>query len=240
MDIEDEILEIIINARIINFKNNKQINDYINLREIHGKLYSDIIDENESINISLKQNLQNLINKIDNEIEQNQMSINLELSDLNEKDLNIINDLLIYKNHPKFEPFIVKYIKNKRFEKREDMMIEAMKKSTTGLFKIKQIKRNKGYIVLEEVFNHKKFKVFDLTLSLLENKNIYIFTRIISYNKINFTTNITFSFNKNNKQIKKYIKRYKEVPIAEALKYLSLYSLYKNDKNKININTNYI
>lgn len=240
MDIEDEILEIIINARIINFKNNKQINEYMNLRKIQSKIYLDIMDEYDIVNASLNEKIQKIIKEISNEIKKNKVNINLELSDLNEKDINIIYDLLIYKNHHKLESFIEKYIKNNVFEKQENMMIHAMKKSTIGLFKVKQIKRNKGYIIVEEIFTHKRFKVIDLTLSLLENKNVYLFTRIISYNEINFTTNITFLFDKNSNQIKKYIKKYKDLPISNALKYVSLYSLYKNEKNKLNINTNYI
>ena len=237
MDIEDEILEIIINARIINFKNNKQINEYINIRELHSATLSKLIDEYELKGIILKDLLEQIMEEISEEINKNELLFKLELSDLNEKDINIINDLLIYKNHFNLKSFIEKYIENNKLN---NLMLESMKKSVTGLFKIKHIKRNKGYIILEEIFTHQKYKVIDLTLSLLENKDLYLFTRIITHNKINFLTNITFAFNKNNKLIKKYIKRYKNVKMSPILKYLSLYNLYKNDKNKININTNYI
>jgi len=237
MDIEDEILEIIVNARIMYFKNNKQIKNYINLRELHSYTFSNLIDEYECNYINLKPYLEEIMNEISEEINKMNFKFKLELSDLEEKDVNIINDLLIYKNHFNLKSFIEKYIENNKLN---NLMLESMKKSVTGLFKIKHIKRNKGYIILEEIFTHQKYKVIDLTLSLLENKELYLFTRIITYNKINFLTNITFAFNKNNKLIKKYIKRYKNVEMSPILKYLSLYNLYKNDKNKININTNYI
>ena len=64
MDIEDEILEIIINARIINFKNNKQINNYINIRELHSATLSKLIDEYELKGIILKDLLEQIMDEI--------------------------------------------------------------------------------------------------------------------------------------------------------------------------------
>ena len=67
------------------------------------------------------------------------------------------------------------------------------------------------------------------------NTGHYLYTRIISYNDINFGTGLSLIFDKKDKFIQKWIKENKKDynKKQEIFRFLELYNKYRDDENKI-------
>ncbi|MDD4188236.1 MAG: hypothetical protein PHX04_05740 [Bacilli bacterium] len=115
-------------------------------------------------------------------------------------------------------------------------MLEAMKDSYVGLFKINNIDFDNGYLEIEDVFNKRKFKIIDIALSSSTESNVYLYNRIITYNGLSFSSGINLFFQKDNKFIKDYIKSYNNYNINYIAETLKLLKIYKSSSLSHNIN----
>ena len=119
-----------------------------------------------------------------------------------------------------------------------------MKKSYVGLFKVIATDRNNGYIIYEDVFTKKRFKVVDISMSTFsevdKNSPIYLYNRVITVDGISFGTGIHCNINYKNKEFKKFLKEHDYENGTDFYRCLLLYEISKNEKNnRVRYNINY-
>lgn len=82
-------------------------------------------------------------------------------------------------------------------------MLNSMKNSYVGLFKIIKTDSDNGYVTYQDVFTNKKYKIIDIamssTLTIDKNNTIYMYNRIITYDNISFATGIHCMMDSSNK-----------------------------------------
>jgi hypothetical protein len=107
-------------------------------------------------------------------------------------------DMLLYKKAPNINCITEDFIQKRRYRKPEKMeFLNSMLDSKAGLFEITGTDIDEGYAYLKEVFTGLEYKIVDIGLSGNRNNDeIYIYTRIITYNGINFGTGLNFVFSK--------------------------------------------
>lgn len=139
--------------------NKKHIKNYNKLRKLHGE----IIDSMENYIIDGKYNVSDYYNSIYNDIDKEILELDFDLDSNDVDDRTILNDLFMYKNHSKLMSITEIYLQKNKFRNEEKIkMLNSMKNSYAGLFKVVDTDRNDGYITCEDVFTKKKFKVIML------------------------------------------------------------------------------
>lgn len=136
-------------------------------------------------------------------------------------------DLLFYKNFETkciSETFLEK--KKVRSEKKVTL-VNAMLNSVCSLYKVVEVKQEECVVVLENVFTAEKITITDERLGLNEKiKDKLLFLRIITYKGINFLSGLTYVFDKNDSDVRKWIKKHKKHRIEPARVILELYKIY--------------
>lgn len=235
----EEVLSMVANARIKEFKNNNYIQKYLKVRKLHSEILGNMIDYCEYEENTFTNNLQSIFENVSEELNLIMPEFKIELSIQNE--INILYNLAIYNNYSQIRTVTDIFIENDKFvDEDSKKILTSIKKSYAGLFKVNSVDRNHGYVFLEDIFSGRKFRTVDLTLSLMEKTDKYIYSRIITCDRVSFLTGTIMIFNNDEKNINEYIKKYKNITLSPIIKYLSLYDLYKKTKNKVNINTSYI
>ncbi len=105
------------------------------------------------------------------------------------------------------------YLDNNKLRNEEKVkMLKCIKDSYVGLFKVIDVDRLDGYVTYEDVFTKKRFKVVDIALrstyNLKNDKDIYLYNRIITYDDISFGSGIHCIMTSDNKELLYFIKRH--------------------------------
>lgn len=232
---QSEISSMLINFNKLQLNRKKHIKKYNKLRKLH----SEIIDSMEKYIMDGKYNISDYYNYIYNDIDKeiSELDINLDLND--DDDRTILNELFMYKNHPKLMSITEIYLQKNKFRNEEKLkMLNSMKNSYVGLFKVIDADRNDGYITYEDVFTKKKFKVIDIamssTLKVDKKRMIYFYNRIITFDDISFGTGIHCIMTSDHKLLKEFIRNHKYRNYSDFSRCLLLYDLSKKD-NKLTV-----
>lgn len=164
--------------------------------------------------------------------------MNLGLDFYDADDRTILDELFIYKNHPKLKSIIEIYLDTNKFRNEEKVkMLKCMKDSYVGLFKVIDVDRLDSYVTYEDVFTKKKFKVVDIALSstykLKNNKDIYLYNRIITYDDISFGSGIHCIMTSDNKELLYFIKRHNYKKFSDFSRCIMLYDISKGINNLV-------
>lgn len=127
------------------------------------------------------------------------------------------------------------FIKNNKYRAQNKIeLLKSILNSEAGLFEIIETDRENGQVHLKNVLNNKEYCMTDIGLSSnVNNDNIYIYTRIITYHTISFGTGLNLAFGKNDEVICKWIKEnLNNVDKKQEIsRFMELYNEYKkNDK----------
>ena len=138
----------------------------------------------------------------------------------------------MYKNHPKLTSITEIYLQKNKFRNAEKVkMLNSMKNSYVGLFKVIDVDMNNGYITYEDVFTNRKFKVIDIamssTLKIDKKRMIYFYNRIITFDDISFGTGIHCMMTSEHKLLQEFIKKHNYTQNKYLLFTLNYY--YIND-----------
>jgi hypothetical protein len=149
-------------------------------------------------------------------------------------------DMWIYKTSSNMACITEDFIRNHRYRKPEKIeFLYSMLDSKPGLFEIMRTDMEEGYVYIKDVFTGDEYAIIDIGLSMSEN-DYYIYTRIISYHGINFSSGLNFLFKKTDSFIRNFIKRHGKdfTPNGELLRFTQLYNRYSRYPNKIEVVTN--
>jgi hypothetical protein len=118
---------------------------------------------------------------------------------------------------------------------REEELLTAMKKSSTGLYEVVECEKEKGIVILKDVSNGSNdvIKVIDMGLSGSLNKNILVFTRLLHLDEITMTSGLGFIFTANHKQylLKRSRKFMKKIDSGDASadRFIAFFQLNRSD-----------
>ena len=130
-----------------------------------------------------------------------------------------------------------KFLKTNRYKKKEkEEFLKSMLDSKAGLYEIIKTDFAEAQVYIKNVLNGEIIQLTDIGMSGNgDNTGHYFYSRIISYNDINFATGLSIIFDKKDKFIQNWIKdnkkNYNEK--QEIFRFLELYNRYKDDENKI-------
>ena len=235
MNIED-----IINLNRRFFLDNKDyIKKYYKIREIHSSVLNSMIDYVSSSKNSFFDESYGIIC---DDVKKETENLEFYLDSDNFDDCVIINELFFYKTHPKLTSLAEIYIKKSRFKSTsKSKMLYAMRDSIVGLFKIVDYDHMNGYVIYEDVFTNKRYKVIDISLSsvgpLNKDIDLYFYNRIITYEDITFGSGLPCLFTGTDKRLQKFITKYKHKNISDFSKCLILYSFMKSGDDKLKLGT---
>lgn len=234
----NDLSDLLMKLNRMQLNSKKHIKKYNKLRRLHGEILDSMIDYIRSGKYVLEDNFKIICNDINKETPQ--LNFYLDLDD--EDDSTILTELFVYKNYPKLKSITEIYLEKNKFRNADKIkMLNCMKNSYVGLFKIIGIDRNEGYVTYEDVFTKKKFKVIDIALSstlrINKNKMIYVYNRIITFDDISFGTGIHCMMTSDHKLLKKFIKNHKYKKTSDFERCLLLYDISKKD-NELVVNYN--
>lgn len=235
---EQEISNMLVNINKFQLNRKNHIKKYNRLRKLH----SEIISSMENYMINGKYNMNYNFKLIEDDIDKETSELDFYLDLFNINDKSILIDLFVYKNHPKISSITEIYIKNKKFKSEEKIkMLNSMNNSYVGLFKIIDADRNNGYVIYEDVFTKKKFKIIDISMSSTfkynKNRIIYFYNRIITFDDISFGTGIHCMMTCKNETLNEFIKKHKLKNCSDFSRCLLLYDLSKKEQ-KLTVNYN--
>jgi hypothetical protein len=227
-----EISTMLINLNKFQLNSKKHIKKYNKLRKLHGE----IIDSMENYILDDKYNMNDYFNSIYNDIHKEipELDFYLDFDDVDDR--TILNDLFMYRNHPKLKSITEIYLQKNKFRNEEKIkMLNSMKNSYVGLFKVIAADRNDGYITYEDVFTKKIFKVIDIamssTLKIDKKRMLYAYNRIITFDDISFGTGIHCIMSSNHKLLKEFIKNHKYNKYSDFSRCLFIYDLSKKEND---------
>lgn len=110
-------------------------------------------------------------------------------------------------------------------------MLEAMNNSYVSLFKVIDVDGTNGYVIYEDVFTKKHYKIIDKSMSILFDmkSDLYIYNRIINYDGIYFGTGIKCQCIEN-KKILDYINMHKYKDTSDFLRCLEVYNICRKKR----------
>jgi hypothetical protein len=148
-------------------------------------------------------------------------------------------DMWIYKTAPNVMCITEEFIRKCRYRSPEKIeLLHSMLASKLGLFEITGTDVMEGYAYLKDVFTGDEYTMVDIALSGNRNTSAcYLYTRIISYQDINFGSGLNFFFLKKDDFIKKHIQEHKNdfKPNGEFLRFTQLYNRYSQDLERLKV-----
>ena len=149
-------------------------------------------------------------------------------------------DMLVYKPSPNMSCITEDFIRNRRYKKPEKIdFLHSMLDSKLGLFEVTGTDMEDGYAYIKNVFTGDEYTIIDIGLSGEEDFDVYLYTRIITYHDISFSTGLNLIFTKTNKFIKSHIQKYKKdfTPDWEFGRFIELYNHFSKDNDRVKIVT---
>ena len=234
-----DISNILINLNRHNLNRKEHIKKYNKLRKLHGEIIDSMLDYIEKG--KYLPDKYHILIKPDITRETKGLKYNLNPND--EDDITILSELFLYKTHSKVPSLTDIYLEKKIFRNKDKIkMLNAMKNSYVGLFKVIKVDSEEGYVYYQDVFTNKKFKVIDIamssTLKVDKKMPIHIYNRVITIDNISFATGMHCIFGWSNKYIKEFIKKHKYNNCSDFSRCLLLYDISKKD-NKLKVNHNH-
>lgn len=229
-----EVAHMLINFNRFQLNRKAHIKKYNKLRKIHGE----ILDSMQNYIFSSKYDVRKYDDIVENELESVVDNFNIDFDLNNDDDINIFLELFVYDNHPKIESITDIYLKNNKFKNSDKIKIlECMKNSYVGLFKVTAVDRNNGYVTYQDVFTKKKFKIIDIamssTLNIYKGREVYAYNRIITVDDISYATGIHCNFSSDSKLLMKFINSHNYKKCSSFVRCLLLYDISKKDGNII-------
>lgn len=236
---EDDLIkglyQIKNNFRDFLLKDKPHIKEYRKARKIHGEIMDSMMSyfESSKYKENTEKNYMNIIKQQKNEIKQ----LDTFFDTRTQLGVQALANIVIYKNIETMECITEEFIKTNRYKKKEkEDFLKSMLNSKAGLFEIIKTDFEEAQVYIKNVLNGEIIQLTDIGMS--GNKNNtghYFYTRIISYNDINFGTGLSLIFDKKDKFIQKWIKDNKKDynEKQEVIRFLELYNKYRDDENKI-------
>ena len=204
-----EISTMLINLNKFRLNSKEHIRKYNRLRKLH----SEIIDSMENYIIDGKYNINDNYNSIYDDIDKEIPELDFDLDSNDVDDRTVLNDLFMYKNHPKLTSITEIYLQKNKFRNAEKVkMLNSMKNSYVGLFKVIDI-------------------AMSSTLKIDKKRMIYFYNRIITVDDISFGTGIHCMMTSEHKLLQEFIKKHNYKKISDFSRCLLLYNLSKKDNN---------
>ena len=204
-----EISTMLINLNKFRLNSKEHIRKYNRLRKLH----SEIIDSMENYIIDGKYNINDNYNSIYDDIDKEIPELDFDLDSNDIDDRTVLNDLFMYKNHPKLTSITEIYLQKNKFRNAEKVkMLNSMKNSYVGLFKVIDI-------------------AMSSTLKIDKKRMIYFYNRIITVDDISFGTGIHCMMTSEHKLLQEFIKKHNYKKISDFSRCLLLYNLSKKDNN---------
>ena len=118
-----------------------------------------------------------------------------------------LENVLIYKNIENINCIAEEFLKTNRYRKKEKVeFLKSMLESKAGLYEIIKTDFEEAQVYLKNVLNGEIIKLTDIGMSGNKNNTkFYFYTRIISYNGINFGTGLSLVFDKKDEFIQEWI-----------------------------------
>lgn len=124
--------------------------------------------------------------------------------------------------------------KNKLRNEDKVKMLNAMNNSYVSLFKIVGVDMDEAYVIYEDVFTKKRYKIIDIAMSgsvIIDKKRpIYYYNRIITIDGISYGTGIHCIMTGDNKELINFIKKHDYKKSPDFYRCLMLYDISKKKK----------
>lgn len=223
------------NLRDFLLKDKSHIKKYKKARKIHGEIIDCMMRyfESSKYKENIEKQYKELIKQKNNNIDQ----LDTFFDTRTQLGVQALANVVIYKNIENMNCITEEFLQTNRYKKKEkEEFLKSMLDSKAGLYEIIKTDFEEAQVYLKNVLNGEITKLTDIGMS--GNKNNtghYFYTRIISYNDINFGTGLSLIFDKKDKFIQKWIKDNKKEynKKQEILRFLELYNKYRDDENKI-------
>lgn len=229
----EEATNFIVNLNKMFFLDSKDyIKKYYKIRKIHSNIIDSMMNYIDNGKYPVEKYYNFILQDVRREIKNKMIFVDNTTHD----GTVIFNELFMYKTHNKIPSLTEIYLDKKKFKDKDKIkMLYAMKDSVVGLFKIINYDHASGYVTYQDVFTKKKYRIIDIAMSSMEKINetqdLYIYNRIITYDKISFGTGIPCVFMGNNKRLKEFIKKHKYNNCSDFSRCLMLYEMYKEKDN---------
>ena len=223
------------NLRDFLLKDKSHIKKYKKARKIHGEIIDSMMRYFESL--KYKENIEKQYKEVIKQKNNNIDQIDIFFDTRTQLGVQALANVVIYKNIENMNCITEEFLQTNRYKKKEkEEFLKSMLDSKAGLYEIIKTDFEEAQVYLKNVLNGEITKFTDIGMS--GNKNNtghYFYTRIISYNDINFGTGLSLIFDKKDKFIQKWIKDNKKEynKKQEIFRFLELYNKYRDDENKI-------
>lgn len=225
---ETSLYQGLINMHSYILSNKEHIKKYRKIRKVHSDIINSMINDIDNG----KYNLDVSIYLKDAEV---LVGRKIKFKKSNYEDLMNYYGIFMFGK----DSIAMVYLENNRYKDSTKIKIlNSMINAYTGLFEIKDIDMNNGYVYLEDVIKGKKFKIIDQSMSL--NKEVigrvYIYSRIMEIDNIAFN-NCAMPIYKDNKEINKYISIVKNNDYNDIVKSIALYNIALNGRKNMSFRT---
>ena len=231
----NELYQFQNNLRDFLLKDKPHIKKYKKARKIHGEIIDSMMRYFESPRY--KENIEKQYKEIIMQKNNNVHQFDTFFDTRTQLGVQALANVVFYKNIENMNCITEEFLKTNRYKKKEKAeFLKSMLDSKAGLYEIIKTDFEEAQVYLKNVLNGEITKLTDIGMS--GNKNNtghYFYTRIISYNDINFGTGLSLIFDKKDKFIQKWIKENKKDynKKQEIFRFLELYNKYRDDENKI-------
>jgi hypothetical protein len=236
----DKLYQIQNNLRDFVLKDKSHIKKYKKARKIHGEIMDSMMRyfENSKYQENIEKHYFEIIKQKGN---------NINISDTffdtrTQLGAQALANVVIYKNIENMECITEEFLKDNRYKKEEKKeFLKSMLDSKAGLYEIIKTDFEEAQVYAKNVLNGEIICITDIGMSgNKDNTGHYFYTRIISYDDINFGTGLSIIFDKKDKFIQKWIKDNKKdySKKQEIIRFLELYNKYRDDENKILVRMN--
>lgn len=239
-DYISELYKIQNNLRDFLLKDKPHIKKYKKARKIHGEIIDSMMRylESSKYKENMEKHYMEMIKQKNNNIHQ----LDTFFDTRTQLGVQALANVAIYKNIENINCITEEFLKTNRYKKKEkEEFLKSMLDSKAGLYEIIKTDFEEAQVYLKNVLNGEIIKLTDIGMS--GNKNNtghYFYTRIISYDDMNFGTGLSLIFDKKDKFIQKWIKDNKEDynEKQELIRFIELYNKYRDDENKIVVHMN--
>ena len=240
---EEDRARIFFNARQYQLNRKAHIKKYNKFR----KLQSEVIDSMENYILDGKYDmnkyLKDMTSKVNFDKLKDKRFFNFDYDDPDDR--TILDELFIYKNIEGIPSVTEIYLeKNKLRNEDKVKMLNAMNNSYVSLFKIVGVDMDEAYVIYEDVFTKKRYKIIDIAMSgsvIIDKKRpIYYYNRIITIDGISYGTGIHCIMTGDNKELINFIKKHDYKKSPDFYRCLMLYDISKKEKNmEVSYNNRY-
>ncbi|MCL1831460.1 MAG: hypothetical protein FWG45_00950 [Oscillospiraceae bacterium] len=240
--VDEETLDfarLMFNMRKRTLEREPHIKEYTRARKIHSEIVNAMADYHESGKFELKFDVEYAAEQRKSHGMGDSKVLRLletEFDMESNTSIQAFFDMNLYKSAPNANCITEEFIAKNRYRKPEKVeMLNSMLNSVLGLFEVIKTDSKEGYAYVKEVFTGKEFKMTDIGLSGDEDCKILVYTRIITYRGISFSSGLNLLFSKSDPFIVSFIKRNKKdyLPFGEFARFTELYNRYSNASDSV-------